>query len=228
MQFKQMKMTKEKFGYGAVFHVLKYSMINHITFYKELQGLTVTMDTLNKDYLTLGEEFHARFLSEEELYNLADDPSSEISKSFLELNLPKGDSCYAIMQGETLASYGWYSDKPTHISADLELHFNPEWIYMYKGYTLPAFRGKRLHAIGMARSLQAFTEKGYKGIISYVETNNYPSLRSCDRMGYKNFGKVRIFKGLSDYHIRTEPACESFGFTVKEISDAHDPSGKTG
>ncbi|RMH66329.1 MAG: GNAT family acetyltransferase [Calditrichaeota bacterium] len=226
MNFKQLQMTREKFGNGAVVHILKYSFLNKISFYKELQGLTVTMETLNKDYLQLDDAFQARFLSNDELYALSENPDTYISRSFLERNLPKGDMCYAIMQGDVLASYGWYSDKPTLITPELELHFDPQWIYMYKGYTMPAFRGKRLHAIGMARSLQAYTEKGYKGIISYVETSNFPSLRSCDRMGYKNFGKVRIFKGLSGYSITTEPACQQYGFTVKVKT--HDPQGKTG
>ena len=226
MNFKQLQLTQKKFGFSAVVHVLKYSLYNKLTFYKELQGLTVTMETLNKDYLTLNDPFTARFLSQEELYAFAEDPATYITRKFLDRNLPKGDSCYAIMDGEKLASYGWYSDKPTLITPELELHFDPQWIYMYKGYTLPAYRGKRLHAIGMARSLQAFTEKGYKGIISYVETSNFPSLRSCDRMGYKNFGKIRILKGFKGYSIDTEPACQLYGFTVKVKS--HDPEGKTG
>jgi len=42
------------------------------------------------------------------------------------------------------------------------LHFDQAWTYMYKGYTVPAYRGKRLHAVGMCRALRAFTEEARK------------------------------------------------------------------
>jgi hypothetical protein len=215
MSFKNYQLLAKKFGYGAVSHALKYSLINKFTFYKELQGLTVTMETLDPRYLEIDEKYTCRFLTKEELHAYARDEANQITTQFLDETLPKGDFCYAILEGDVLASYGWYSDKPTHISSDLKLVFDPSWIYMYKGYTLPAYRGQRLHAIGMARSLQAFTEKGYKGIISYVETNNFPSLRSCDRMGYKNFGRIKIIKKGGGYQITPESACAAYNFSVE-------------
>ncbi len=133
--------------------------------------------------------------------------------------LPKGDYCYAILDGEKLASYGWYSTKPTSINPELVLYFNDQWVYMYKGYTHPGYRGQRLHAIGMAKALEAFTKKGFKGLISYVETNNFASLKSVYRMGYRNFGKVRILKIFGRYFIKSDEGCSAYDFTVKPHAD---------
>jgi hypothetical protein len=215
MDFKTLKITKEKFGYPAVLHSIKYNLINKLTFYKELQGMTVTMESLDPKYLEGNEKYTYRFLTEEELHNYSKDSNNFISEEFLQKVLEKGDYCYAVLDGDKLASYGWYSSKPTCIADDLSLHFDGSWIYMYKGFTALDYRGQRLHAIGMARSLKAFTEKGFKGIISYVETNNYASLRSCQRMGYKNFGKVIVKKGFSGYRIKPEESCSKYSFNVK-------------
>jgi hypothetical protein len=215
MDIKTLKLIKEKFGYPAVFHALNYSFINKIHFFKELQGMTVTMNTLDPKYLEGNEKYTYRFLTEDELKKYSQDEKNYISPEFLEHALEKGDYCYAVLDGDILASYGWYSSKPTEITNELILHFDESWIYMYKGYTSLDYRGQRLHAIGMARSLKAFTEKGFKGIISYVETNNYASLRSCDRMGYKNFGKVCVKKTRNGYVVNPEETCAQFNFTVK-------------
>ena len=215
MTLKELKLIKEKFGWKGVTHALKYSALNKFTFYKELQGMIVTMETLDPKYLKGNPAYIHDFLDETQLRMFAKDPETQITDAFLDRVLPKGDRCYAILDGEKLAAYGWYSTKPTNINRDLLLHFDPQWVYMYKGYTHPNYRGQRLHAIGMAKALEAFTKEGYKGLISYVETNNFASLRSVFRMGYRNICKVRIFKGIGKYHITTEPECAKYQFTVK-------------
>jgi hypothetical protein len=92
-----------------------------------------------------------------------------------------------------VVAYGWYSNQPTDIDG-LELHFSPDYMYMYSGYTHPRVRGLRLHAIGMNRALAAYLERGHKGLISYVESHNYRSLQSVYRMGYEDIGRVVILK----------------------------------
>ena len=217
MNIKILKVTKEKFGYLAVLHSIKYFLKNKIHLYKELQGMTVTMDSLDPKYLNGNEKYEYRFLTHEELTNFSQDDENCISSEFLKCAMKKGDFCYAVLDGSKLASYGWYSDKPSDITDELELCFDGSWIYMYKGFTSLSYRGQRLHAIGMARSLRAYTEKGFKGIISYVETNNFASLRSCERMGFKNFGKVIVQKGFSGYSVRAEHGCSDYNFTVKSL-----------
>lgn len=215
MGFEKIRQEYQKFGLAAVSYCSFYRLMNRLTFYKVLQGMTVTMDTLDPKYLQGNEKYTYQFLDKEQLRFYANEPGNQISHDFLDRALSKGDHCYAILDGDKLASYGWYSDQPTFITSQLVLHFDPSWIYMFKGYTNPAYRGQRLHAVGMARALQAFSERGYKGIISYVETNNYASLRSVYRMGYRNFGRVSILKLFNHYHVSTEQACNDYSFTVK-------------
>ena len=86
-----------------------------------------------------------------------------------EHGIAAGDECLAIFRGAELAAYGWYSTRPTPaVAPELVLHFAPGYVYQYKGFTLPAHRGYRLHAIGKTRALRHYLEKHYRGLLSYV------------------------------------------------------------
>jgi hypothetical protein len=128
--------------------------------------------------------------------------------------LGRGDACYGILDGECVASYGWYSHEPTKISHDLWLHFDRAYVYRYKGLTLEPYRGRRFHAITMARTLEAWHARGYRGMVAYVEANNLSSLKSVYRLGYVTFGRVFILTILGRHFIFNSPGCKAFGFRV--------------
>src|SRR5262249_41730315 len=71
-------------------------------------------------------------LDRQTLLSYADKPEYELPEAFVSDALEKGDECHAILHGDDLASYGWYSVKPTLINDELWLHFNPSYVYMYK------------------------------------------------------------------------------------------------
>jgi hypothetical protein len=115
-------------------------------------------------------------------------------------------------------SIGWYSNKPTQVSDELVLHFDRAWMYMYKGYTLKSHRGKRLHGVGMSRALCAYSERGFRGLISYVNSTNFESLRSTERMGYRIFGDVYIAKAIGRAVTWSTPGCAAYKFRVERRS----------
>jgi hypothetical protein len=90
---------------------------------------------------------------------------------------------------------------------------------MYKGFTDKRYRGQRLHAIGMTRALQHYLDTGYRGIVSYVESTNFDSLKSCFRMGYEVFGSVYVLQLFGRYFTLSSPGCKAFDFGV--TSTAH-------
>jgi hypothetical protein len=103
---------------------------------------------------------------------------------------------------------------PTSISDTMRLHFDPTWVYMHRGYPLPAYRGRRLHAVAMSWALRRYTSRGARGLISYVDFNSFPSLRSVERLGYRIFGEVVVFAlGGREFAVST-PGCRPYGFRV--------------
>lgn len=180
---------------------------------KILKGVTISK--VDPAFLSCPHEYSATFLSESVLRKCSADPEYEMSSDFLNEALSKGDECYAICDGETLAAYGWYSTKPTRIDLPgMFVHFGREYVYMYKGFTHTRYRGQRLHAIGMSRALQNYRSRGFRGLVSYVESNNFASLKSCARMGYAVFGTVYVGKSLGRYFQHSSRGCEEFGFHV--------------
>jgi hypothetical protein len=153
------------------------------------------------------------------LTEFAEIPQYEISKKFLDRALAKSDECYGFLHGNVLASYGWYSNKPTEIEPpDLVLHFDNQYTYMYKSFTHIDYRGQRLHAIGMTRALDAYLARGHKGIVSYVEWNNFSSLKSCYRMGYTDFGNIYVARLFNRYLFHSDAGCRRYAFGLECVT----------
>jgi hypothetical protein len=87
---------------------------------------------------------------------------------------------------------------------------------MYNGFALPAYRGKRYHAIGMAAALRDFTAEGHAGLVSYVNAVNFASLKSCFRLGYQRFGRIAAVKLAGQWHCGSSPGCQKYDFTLGE------------
>src|SRR5258708_710886 len=137
------------YGMGATLHDIECRMVNKIVHFEILKGMTVRMQDVKDPGLFEAQGFDARFVGEDELARFAHDGAHDVSLDFLRRARARGDRCYALFDGEALAAYGWYSGLPTPIDEPFVLHFDPAWTYMYKGYTVPAYRGTRRHAVGM-------------------------------------------------------------------------------
>jgi hypothetical protein len=159
--------------------------------------------------------YTVRVLTREQLRTFAQDPACDLSLEFVDGALAKGDQCFAVLHGNALAAYGWYAVGPTAIGMqDLHVRFSDDYVYMYKGFTHEAHRGRRLHAIAMTAALRQYLANGYKGLVSYVEATNFDSLRSCSRMGYFVFGTVWIARIGGRYRAKSSSGCAQYGFDV--------------
>lgn len=217
MDFGEISQIYESFGLLALMLDLGIRSLNQFFFFKDLVGMTIELPWLDKKYLQIPEGFEGRFLSHDEVKKFANDPDNDLPESFLDYAFGKKDECYALLHNGELAAYGWYSNNPTRISNDLCLHFSNSYIYMYRGFTRKEFRGKRLHAVGMANALNKYAQIGYKGLISYVEANNFRSLKSVFRMGYKKFGNIYVLKLFGYPFVTKTTSCRKFGFDIKKF-----------
>jgi hypothetical protein len=119
------------------------------------------------------------------------DPSLLLDDEFLDQASERGDRCYGYVEDGTLGAYAWYSTIPTPLQDGLVVTFHRDYIYMYKAFTAPAFRGRRLYGIGVTRAFQALIREGsHKGLVSYIQVHNQPSLKALRRIGCKPIGTV--------------------------------------
>jgi hypothetical protein len=126
----------------------------------------------------------------------------------------RGDWCFYVADGDTIASYGWYATVPITTHRGYSIAFSDDWVYMYNGFTIREYRGRKLHAYGMAHALRDAVNLGYKGLISWVDAVNFASLRSVDRLGYRIFGSVKSVRLLGLNRAWSSAGCRPYEFRL--------------
>jgi hypothetical protein len=135
------------------------------------------------------------FLSQDDLRRFSErDPSLDLDGDFLTEAFARGDRCFAFVQDGILGAYAWYANGPTPIQDSLAAVFGPGYIYMYKAFTAPAFRGRRLYGIGVVKAMQAFRQqRSFKGLVSCVQSHNRASQKGLQHIGFETVGRVVVF-----------------------------------
>lgn len=139
-----------------------------------------------------------RFLTPDEVVQIAADPVNDLEPEMARRAADGRNSCFAALDGERLAAYGWYARnwiEPEHCDG-FGLRMPPGVAYMYKGFTHPDYRGQRLHGAVMGLALREFEAEGVRALISTVEWTNDASLKSCARLGYRRIGVLARAKFL--------------------------------
>ncbi len=213
MRTSEIRQSVVNFGIARTAFDLALRAINRLVFFKLLRG--VVIEKVDPRFLVCDERYRFSRLEEQTLRKFAASQEYELSDGFLREAFARGDECYGFLAGEVLAAYGWYTRRPTCLDKpELVLRFSDHYIYMYKGFTHPAHRGQRLHAIGMTKALEIFLARGYRGFVSYVEATNFSSLRSCYRMGYADFGTVAILRLGARGLAHGSAGCRPYDFRV--------------
>ncbi len=139
--------------------------------------------------------FEFRFLTPSEIAAFVG-AENELSDEHVARAAAGRDLCFAALQNDRLAGYGWYalgSIEAVHCD-NTALSFPNDVAYMYKGFTHPDFRGLRLHGFAMRLALEALAaERGVTRLVSTVGWLNFASLKSCDRLGYRRLGRMTKF-----------------------------------
>lgn len=133
--------------------------------------------------------YERRLVSAADMATLAAQLPADLPPAFLEDARRRGDSCYVILDRGELVSFGWYAPRIGRLF-ERDFSFNEDWVYMYHGFTLPKYRGQRLHAMGLAEAMRCFCERGKRGLISTVNSTNYASLASIERLGFVASGSL--------------------------------------
>jgi hypothetical protein len=193
-----------------------YYRANHSLGLRVYQLMSMMPEDVSRELLTRDVRYECRVLDPAEVRAFAADPENAMEPATVARTLAKGDVCFGILDGAVLASCGWYTNAACTVLADVTVTFDPRYLYMYGGYTRPAYRGENLHGIGLARACIALCARGFTGIVTLAERVNFASLRSSHRVGFCDCGiavgigngeDIRIWQSRSpaDYAIRVRP-----------------------
>ena len=205
----------QKYGARGATHILSYRALEKAFRYKALVGCITRAQQLSyPEDVSFPEGYTGGFLTFDELRHHSKTPANDMDEAFLSEAEARGDRCYGIIEDGVLASYGWYTNTPFDINPHVTLHFDRDYWFVYKCLTQPEHRGKRLHGIGMAKAIYQLSDENYAGIVAYVESRNYPSLRSGRKMGHTEFGIIRFGKVAGHYRSWATPGCKPYNFFV--------------
>ncbi len=109
----------------------------------------------------------------------------ELTRKTYASALEARDLCVGVFDGRQLASFSLNTARAARFSEVYRFVVPEGWMYHYMAVTMPAWRGRRLHAFQMPFLLGCLNQRS-KGIVTLVETINYSSLRSFRRQGFRS------------------------------------------
>ncbi len=224
MDIQSIKDSMTKRGVVPTIGDLAYRAANKMTDVRVLCAMALTMDSIDPKFLEESAGMTWGWLTQEQLEaSLGQGTEADMDGEFIRQAIAKGDRCYGAIDAGRIAAYGWYSTRPTDVTDGLVLRFADGWAYMYKGYTLPEYRGRRLHGLAMARAMRAYVEEGKKGLVSYVDASNEASLKSCRRMGYRDLGLLFGALVAGRWLTHASSGCDSHGLALESVQPASRP-----
>ncbi len=190
--------------FKTVFRLFSQS-VNKLFTLKFRYLIKFDLKALNSKYLAVDDRFQITRLEAAWLSRHVDLEDYQMSKSFLNRAQRNGDICFGILNNGKVAAFSWYSNKPSLLlEGELELKFSDNSLYVYNVYTHPDYRGRRLLAIGISNAFRELSTLGYTNFISVVAFDNFSSLKSMYRMGWKKVGQfvyIRFFKTQTGFLI---------------------------
>lgn len=220
MKFKHVYETAARFGINAAAEDIACRAASKIAEVKILKAICLTRESVDPAFLADDAGYHWGFLDAATLHGaLLRGAPLPMDAAFIDDAILAGDRCYGALDGDALVAYGWYSNRPTAVTAiadDMILHFDPSYSYMYRGYTVPEYRGKRLHGIGMARAMEALVQGGSAGLVSVVDSGNFASLASCYRLGYRSFGQIIAVRIAGHCFTHETRGCEAYDLRLEQ------------
>ena len=154
--------------------------------------------------------FAARLIRGDELSTLTG-KHTDLGANFISRSIRNGDRCHAYFDGDRLASYGWCSSGPTRLGGDFTFTFPDAYAYMHRGFTMRDYRGAHLNGHGMMEAVCLEVAEGGRGLVGLVEVQNFASLRSGYRVGFRREGIVFTFKLFDHCMTLRTPGCRRFG-----------------
>ncbi len=180
-------------------------------------------ELLNPDLPESNEAFHCKFLDESQLLELARNPDNKLTESFVQTALEKGDECHAGFDGEELACYAWFSNKPTD-DEGFTFHFSPDYMYQYAAFALPKYRGRRLSLIRGGRARHEYLGRGFKGVVLTIESHNFRSLRAAyPSLGLQYIGYIVALRIGRFAWILNSRGCREHGISLAKPAAAPEP-----
>lgn len=142
-----------------------------------------------------------RFLAAAEVRRFARDASNDLALNLAQRLEDGHDLCFACLVQGQLASYCWFAfqaieaehNSPNgHARCGIALSYPAQYVFRYKGFTHPRFRGQGLYSMLASASAMALQKRGIRYVLSTAEWVNFGALKSSYRGGFEYLGRIIV------------------------------------
>ena len=149
-------------------------------------------------------------------------PSYEVSLGYLDRLDERSELCLGAFIGGQLICYGFVSARPTDIDSELRFHFPERWLYVYKIFTLPEYRGHELWSHLFAGGLKHVEEwlgdiQEPAGFVTLVVSDNTACLEALRRIGFQHQEDFQVLRVRSQGYPVGRPFTPQADFFIHRI-----------
>ena len=102
-----------------------------------------------------------------------------------------GHRCISVFSGELLVFSMWENPRNVNVPGLLKHQLAPDQSFLYKAYTSPEHRGRRLYQAGLAFALRSIAQEGKAETVGYAHVKKKASRAGLARVGFHDVGRVR-------------------------------------
>ena len=99
----------------------------------------------------------------------------------------------------------WVNPRNLNVPEQLKRRLTDHQEFIYKAFTSPDHRGKRLYQAGMAFVLADMARRGLRELVGYAHTAKRASRGGLDRLGFSSVGHYRVFGLRGSPRVRVSP-----------------------
>jgi len=178
-----------------------YELINIFITLKIFNCIEINSNKVKNKHYAFSNQFQLTFIEPNFWDRIMNLEEYWLDEKFLNKAKSKNDMCLGFLDNGHIASYTWYAIETADLlDGELKIKFNNGYVLASRTFTHPNYRGKRLHALGIAQGLKLLSKKKYKGIFGFVEAINFSSLKGISHFGSEVIGKYVFIKVLGNYH----------------------------
>lgn len=183
-----------RFGIRALLAYALYRSLEVFVNVTTFVGIRLEETTLAPEYVDLPAGVRFRHGAPSELEAIVQDPDMDTTPDFARGAVRRGDSWYILVDEGKIVSSLWCSSLRTEVVPGLDACFNRDWTYTLKGYTPVACRGRRLAGTLHGLVLRDVRGDGRRGLLGIVDITNFASLRSLQRVGYRQCALFHVLR----------------------------------
>ena len=153
-----------------------------------------------------------RLVPPRKLLEAAVEPELELDPHFVRAAAARGDVAFGAFDGDRLVGYVWGTFTTAPDEEGLWVRVDRPCHYAYKAFTLPPYRGKRIHVALSLLCNQHFRERGYTAVVAFNEISNFSIIAVAGLMGRRRIGFAGYVKWFGRAIPFRTPGLKKIGF----------------